>query len=54
MEENKIIIEFTKTEYNYVYELCHMMYKNLKKFPKSMRTPKFYVLESIIKNHFNK
>lgn len=50
--ENKIIIELTETEYNYLYELCHSMYKNLKRFPKNMRTPKFYLFENIINNHF--
>ena len=53
-KENKIIIEFTEAEYNYLYELCHSMYKNLKKFPKNMRTPKFYLFENIINNHFTK
>lgn len=52
--DNNISIELTKSEYEYISELCNTMYKNLKKFPKNMRTPKFYILENIINNHFNK
>lgn len=50
--ENDIIIRLTKTEYDYMSELCNTMYDNLKKFPKKMRTPKFYILENIIKKSF--
>lgn len=53
-DNNKIIIELTKAEYNYISLLCNTMYDNLKKLPKKMRTPKFYLLENIINTHFIK
>lgn len=45
-------INFTDEEYEYLKTLCHSMYDNLKKFPKKMRTPKFYILENMIERHF--
>ena len=54
MEDSKIIIELTKAEYDYISLLCNTMYDNLKKLPKNMRTPKFYLLENMIASHFTK
>lgn len=53
-KQNKVILELTEVEYEYILELCSTMYKNLKKFPINMRTPKFYLLENIVKNSLKK
>ena len=50
--ENGIFIHCTKEEYSYLKELSNSMYNTLKKLPKNMRTPKFYILESMINNIF--
>ena len=47
---NKIIIELTDEQFEYLCSLCNTMYDGLKKFPKNMRTPNFYTLEHLI-NH---
>lgn len=51
--ENDYVIRLTPSEYKYISELCNTMYNTLKKIPKNSRTPKFYLLENLIKNVFN-
>ena len=51
--ENDYVVRLTPAEYKYVSKLCNTMYNTLKKFPKKSRTPKFYLLESLINNVFN-
>lgn len=53
INENDIIIRFTNCEFEYLSKLCNTMYKKLKKFPKNMRTQKFYILENMVNNYFN-
>lgn len=50
---NIINITLTKDEYQYLKNLSVSMYKTLEKLPKKMRTPKFYILENMIKYTFS-
>lgn len=54
MENEKCIIELNKKDYDYLTELLNILYKDLLKFPKKMRTSKFYTLENLINSVFNK
>ena len=47
-----IVVVFTETEYNYIKNLLHENYKLMCKFPKSKRTPQFYLFENILKCKF--
>lgn len=46
------LVIFTKTEYEYIKNLLHENYKLMCKFPKSKRTPQFYLFENILKCKF--
>lgn len=50
---NDVIIRFTQSEFKYLTNLVNSSYNQLKKFPKRFRTPKFYILENMVKNYFN-
>lgn len=53
-EYNEYIIKLSETEFNYICELLEEVYKSLNKLPKKFRTIKFYTLENLVKNVFNK
>lgn len=53
MEDDNILISLTKSEYNYIFLVLKTLYDNLKKLPKRMRTPKFYLLENLINTKFS-
>ena len=53
-KSEKIIVYLSVAEFDYVSELVNTMYASLKKFPKNMRTPKFYLLENLVNNIFTK
>ena len=52
--ENFINIQLTDLQYDYLKEVLNCMYNELKKFPKKMRTHKFYILENLINKCFSK
>ena len=54
MEDNNKIISLTSSEFDYVSMTMNTLYNNLKKLPKRMRTPKFYLLENLVNNVFIK
>lgn len=47
-----IQILLSKSEYSYIRDVLHSFYNGLKKLPKNMRTPKFYLLENMINTKF--
>ena len=49
---NKIILEFTDDEFDYLSNLLNTCYLSLKKLPKNLRTDKFLILENILNNQF--
>ena len=51
-DEDSFNFSLTTSEYNYICDLLHYFYNGLKKLPKNMRTPKFYLLENIIDTKF--
>ena len=54
MEDHKKIISLTSSEFDYISITLNTLYDNLKKLPKRMRTPKFYLLENLVKTVFIK
>lgn len=54
MEDDNKIISLTSSEFDYVSLTMNTLYNNLKKLPKRMRTPKFYLLENLVNNVFIK
>ena len=52
MGEKSIRFRLSISEYNYICELLNSFYHGLKKLPKNMRTPKFYLLENMIETKF--
>lgn len=57
MEEQKQkdeihIICINEKEFDYLSTLLNTLYKDLKKFPKKLRTEKFDILEKLIKDYF--
>lgn len=53
-KEEKYNIKLNETDYNYISEILNTLYKDLLKFPKKMRTSKFYILENLVNNAFKK
>ena len=53
MNDNKSI-SLSSSEFNYVSVVLNTLYFNLKKLPKRMRTPKFYLLEHLVNDIFIK
>ena len=52
--DKDILINLSNAEFDYISDVLNTLYNNLKKLPKRMRTPKFYLLENLIKNSFSK
>lgn len=54
MEDFKKHIDLSPSEFEYISVALNTLYDNLKKLPKKMRTPKFYLLENLVNNIFIK
>ena len=52
-ENEQFVIVLRKCQYDYIYDLLNETYKFLSKLPKNRRSPKFYVLESLVKTIFD-
>ena len=52
LNENYFDIRLSVSEYNYICDVLNSFYKGLKKLPKNMRTPKFYLLENMVDTKF--
>lgn len=48
-----IVVVFSPTEYEYIKNLLNENYKLMCHFPKSKRTPNFYLFENILKTRFD-
>lgn len=53
MENEEVhIICLNEKEFNYLSTLLNTLYADIKKFPKKLRTEKFYILDKLIKDYF--
>ncbi len=52
LNENYFDIRLSVSEYNYICDVLNSFYNGLKKLPKNMRTPKFYLLENMVDTKF--
>ena len=53
MNDDKIIVTFTKDEYSYLVGFISATFDSMKKLPKKMRGKGFSIIESLVNNQFN-